>query len=188
MRIRWGDRKKCSCYKREMQGILRVMELSVLSLTVDTKIFRSVQPLSREWSLWPMEFSMPGLPVHNQFPEITQPHVHGISDAIQPSHPLSSPSPPDFNLSQNQELFKWASSSHQAAKLSGVSASKQSFQWIFRTDFLYYWLVGLLADQGIIKSLLQHHSSKTSILLYSAFFIVQVSHLYMITGKNHSFD
>ena len=71
----------------------------------------------------PMDCSMPGLPVHHQLPEFTQTHVHWVSDAIQPSHPLSSPLPPTFNLSQHQGLFKWVSSSHQVAKVFGVSAS-----------------------------------------------------------------
>ena len=84
----------------------------------------------------PMGCSTPGLPVHHQFPEFTQTHVHWISDAIQPSHPLSSPSPPAFNLSQHQGLFKWVSSSHQVAKVLEFQLQHQSFQWIFRTDFL----------------------------------------------------
>ena len=71
----------------------------------------------------PMGCSMPSLPVHHQLPEITQTHVHWVSDSIQPSHPLSSPSPPTFNLSQHQGLFKWVSSSHQVAKSTEVSAS-----------------------------------------------------------------
>ena len=70
----------------------------------------------------PMDCSTPGLPVHHQLPEFTQTHVHWVSDAIQPSHPWSSPSPPAFNLSQHQGLFKWVSSLHQVARL-GVSAS-----------------------------------------------------------------
>ena len=69
----------------------------------------------------PMDCSKPGLPVHHQLPEFTQTHVHWIGDAIQPSHPLSSPFPPTFNLSQHQGLFKWVSSSHQVT--TGVSAS-----------------------------------------------------------------
>ena len=72
--------------------------------------FSSVQSLSRVWLCNPMDCSMPGLPVHHQLPEFTQTHVHWVSDAIQPSHPLSSPSPPTFNLSQHQGLFKWVSS------------------------------------------------------------------------------
>ena len=65
----------------------------------------------------PMNYSTPGLPVHHQLPEFTQTHIHWVSDAIQPSHPLSSPSPPALNLSQRQGLFKWVSSSHQVAKV-----------------------------------------------------------------------
>ena len=84
----------------------------------------------------PMDCNMPGFPVHHQCPELTQTHVHWVSDAIQPSHPLSSPSPPAFNLSQHQGLFKWASSLHQVAKLLEFQLQHQSFQWIFRTDVL----------------------------------------------------
>ena len=93
--------------------------------------------------LWdPMDCSMPGFPVHHQLPELTQIHVHWVSDAIQPSHPLSSPSPPVFNLSQHQGLFQWVSSLHQVAKVLEFQLQHQSFQWIFRTDFLWNGLVG----------------------------------------------
>ena len=74
-------------------------------------------------------------------PELAQTHVHRVSDAIQPPHPLSSPSPPAFNLSQHQGLFRWVSSSHQVSKVLELQLQHQSFQWIFRTDFLYDWLV-----------------------------------------------
>ena len=84
----------------------------------------------------PVNCSTPGLPVHHQFPEFTQTHVHWVSDAIQPSYPLSSPSPPVLNISQHQGLFKWVSSSHQVAKVLEFQLQHQSFQWIFRTDFL----------------------------------------------------
>ena len=84
----------------------------------------------------PMDHNMPGLPVHYQFPESTQTHVHWVSDAIQPSHPLSSPSPPSCNLSQHQGLFKWVSSLHQVAKVLEFQLQHQSFQWILRTDLL----------------------------------------------------
>ena len=104
-------------------------------------------------TLWdPMNRSMPGLPVHHQLPEYTQTHVHWVGDAIQPSHPLLSPSPPALNLSQHQGLFKWVSSSHQVAKVLEFQLQHQSFQWTPRTD--------LLAVQGTLKSLLQHHSSR----------------------------
>ena len=84
----------------------------------------------------PMDCRMPGLPVHHQLPEFTQTHVHQVDDAIQPSHPLSSPSPPAFNLSQHQGLFKWVSSSYQVAKVLEFQLQHQSFQWTFRTDLL----------------------------------------------------
>ena len=84
----------------------------------------------------PMDCSTPGLPVHHQLLEFTQTHVHWVSDAIQPSHPLSSPSPPVFNLSQHQGLFQWVSSSHQVAKVLEFQLQHRSFQWIFRTDLL----------------------------------------------------
>ena len=83
----------------------------------------------------PMDHSTPGLPVHHQQPESTQTHLHWVGDAIQPSHPLSSPSPA-FNLSQHQGLFKWISSSHQVAKILEFQLQHQSFQWTFRIDFL----------------------------------------------------
>ena len=84
----------------------------------------------------PMNRSTPGLPVHHQLPEFTQTHVHWVGDAIQPSHPLSSPSTPAFNLSQHQGFSQWVSSSHQVAKVLEFQLQHQSFQWIIRTDFL----------------------------------------------------
>ena len=87
----------------------------------------------------PMDYSMPGLPFHHQLPEFTQTHVHWVSDAIQPSYPLSSPSPPTFSLSHHQGLFIWVSSSHQVAKVLEFQLQHQSFQWIFRTDLPLGW-------------------------------------------------
>ena len=84
----------------------------------------------------PVYGSTPGLPVHHQLPEFNQPHVHWVGDPIQPSHPLSSHSPLSFSLSQHQGLFKWVSCSHQVAKTLEFQLQHQSFQWIFRTDFL----------------------------------------------------
>ena len=84
----------------------------------------------------PMNCSTPGLPVHHQLPESTQTHVHCVGDPIQPSHPLLSPSPPAFNLSQHQGLFKWVSSVHQVAKVLEFQLQHQSFQWTPRTDLL----------------------------------------------------
>ena len=90
----------------------------------------------------PTNRSTPGLPVHHQLPEFTQTHAHWISDAIQPSHPLSSPSPPAPNPSQHQGLFQWVNSSHEVAKVLEFQLQHQSFQWIPRTDLLYNGLVG----------------------------------------------
>ena len=84
----------------------------------------------------PMDCSTPGFPIHHQLPEFTQIHVHRVSDTIQPSHPLSSPSSPTFNLSQHQGIVKWDNSSHQVAKALEFQLQHQSFQWIFRIDFL----------------------------------------------------
>ena len=147
-------------------------------------MFSSVQLLSHVRLCDPMNRSMPGPAVHHQLPEFTQTHVHRVSDAIQPSHPLLSPSPPALNLSQHQGLFRpfsalrirwpkdWSFS-------FSISPSNEHPGLIsFRMDWL-----DLLAVQGIRKSLLQHHSSKASILWHSGFFTVQLSHPYMTTGK-----
>ena len=84
----------------------------------------------------PMDCSLPGFPVHHQLLEFTQTHVHWVSDAIQPSNPLLSPSPPAFSIFQHQGLFQWISSSHQVAKVLELQLQHWSFQWIFRTKFL----------------------------------------------------
>jgi len=130
----------------------------------------------------PMDCSMSGFPVHHQPPELAQTHVHPVSNAIQPSHPLSSPSPPAINLSQHQGLFKWVSSYHVAKYWSfsfNISPSNEHPGLIsFRMDWL-----DLLAVQRTLKSLFQHHSSKTSILWRSAFFTVQLPYPYMTPGK-----
>ena len=89
----------------------------------------------------PMDHSTPGLPVHHQLPEFTQTHVHWVGDAIQPSHPLLSPSPA-LNLSQHQGLFQWVSSLHQVAQVLEFQLQHQSFQWTPRTDLLPDGLVG----------------------------------------------
>ena len=153
--------------------------------TVPSVQFSWVQSLKEftSDSLWLHECSMPGLPVHHQLLEFTQTHVHGVSDVIQPSHPLSSPSPPALNLSQHQGLFKSVSSLHHMAKVLefsfNISPSNEHSGLIsFRMDWL-----DCLAVQGTLKSLLQYHASKASILWCSAFFIVQLSHPYMTTGK-----
>ena len=127
-----------------------------------------------------MNGSMPGLPVHHQLLEFTQTHVHQVSVAIQPFHHLLSPSRPAPNPSQHQSLFQWVNSSHEVAKYSfSISPSKETPGLIsFRMDWLYF-----LTVQGTLKSLIQPHSSKASILWRSAFFTVQLSHPYMTTGK-----
>ena len=132
-------------------------------------------------SLGPHGLQHAGFPVHHQLLELTQTHVHWVGDAIQPYYPLSCPSPPACYLSQHQGLFKWVSSSHQVAKVLEFQLQHRSFQdWSisFRMDWLY-----LLAAQGTHKSLLQHHSSKATILQCSAFFVVQLSHPYITIGK-----
>ena len=129
---------------------------------------------------------MLGFPVIHHLPELAQIHVLWVDDAIQPSHPLLSPSPSDSRLSQHQGLFQRVSSSHQVAKvleLQHQSSNEYSGLISFNIDWF-----DLLAVQGTLKNLLQHHSSKASILHHSAFFVVQFSHPYMTTGKNHSFD
>ena len=134
----------------------------------------------------PMDCSMPGLPVHHQLLEFTQTHVHWVSDAIQPSHPLLSPSLPAPNLSQHQGLFKWVSPSHQVAEVLEFQLQHQRpsnehpglISWVhLRMDWL-----DLLAVQGTLKSLLQHQFKSVNSSA-SAFFTVQLSHPYMTIGK-----
>ena len=136
----------------------------------------SVQPNSVSQSCptpcKPMDCSTPGFPIHYQLPELIQTHVHRVTDAIQLSHSLSSPSPPALNLSQNQGLFQWVSSSHQVAKVLSFSFSIcPSNEYSELISLRMDWF-DLLPVQGTLKSLLQHHSSKASILRGSAFFIV----------------
>ena len=130
-----------------------------------------------------MNCSMPGRLVHPRFPEFTQTHIHRVGDAIQSSHPLSSPSPPAPNPSQHQSLFQWVNSSHEVAKVLEFQLQHQSFQRNPRADLLQNGLVGSPCSPGTVKSLLQHHSSKASILRHLAFFTVQLSNPYMTTGK-----
>ena len=130
-----------------------------------------------------MNRSMPGLPVHHQLPESTQTHVHWVGDAIQPSHPLLSPSSPVLKLSQHQGLFNESAFCIRWPKYwsfsFNISPSNEHPGLIsFRMDWS-----DLLAVLGTLKSLLQHHSSKASILLFSAFFIVQLAHPYLTIGK-----
>ena len=172
----------------------------------------------------PMNCSRPGLPVHHQLLEFTQTYVHQVSDAIQPSHPLSSPSPAP-NPSQHQSLFQWVHhqlpeftqthvhwvrdashplsspspptfnlSQHQVFSKESVLRIRWPKYWSFSFSISpsseYSWMISfridwldLLAVQGTLKSLLQHCSSKASVLRHSAFFVVQLSHPYRTTGK-----
>ena len=129
----------------------------------------------------PMNRSTPGLPIHHQLPEFTQTHVHRVGDAIQPSHPLSSPSPPALNPSQHQSFpmsqlcMRWPK--YWSFSFSIIPSKEHPGLISFRMDWL-----DLLAVQGTLKSLVKHHSSKASIRR-SAFFTVQLSHPYMTTGK-----
>ena len=131
----------------------------------------------------PMHHSTPGLPVHHQLPEFAQTHVHPVSDAIQPSHPLSSPSPPapippSMRVFSNKSTLRMRWPKYWSFSLSISPSNEHPGLISFRMDWL-----DLLAGQGTLKSLFQHHSSKASILQHSAFFIVQLSHPYMTTGK-----
>ena len=134
------------------------------------------------WAL--MNRSTPGLPVHHQLPEFTQTHVHRVSGVIQASHPLSSPSPlppipPSIRVfsSESTLLMRWPK--YWNFGFSTIPSKEIPGLISFRMDWL-----DLLAVQGTLKSLLQHHSSKASILQRSAFFTVQLSHPYMTTGEN----
>ena len=177
----WGD-FPCSpvvrtlCFPYRVTGSIPSQGTKILHTTQFSSVAQWCPTLCD-----PMDCSMPGLPVHHQLPELAQTHGHWVGDAIQPSHLLSSPSPPAFNLSQHQGLFQGVSSLHQVAKVLDFQLQHQSCQWI-QYWFPLGWL-DLLEVQGTLKSLLQHHSWKASILRYSAFFIVQLSHLHMTTGK-----
>ena len=130
-----------------------------------------------------LQYARPPRPSPASIPEFTQTHIQRVGGAIQPSHPLSSPSPPAINLSQLQGLLKWVSSSHQVTKVLEFQLHHQSFnECLGLISFRVDWL-DLLEIQGTLKSLLQYHSSNASIFQCSAFFIVQLSHPYMTTGK-----
>ena len=136
-----------------------------------------------------MDCSTPGFPVHHQLPELAQTHVHWVSDAILPSHPLSSPSFPAFNLSQHQGLFLWVSSSHQVAKVLEFQLQHQSFQRIFRTDWFPLGLTGFISLQS--KGFSRVFSN--TIIQKHQFFCAQLSsqsnfHIHTWPWKNHSLD
>ena len=138
-------------------------------------------------SLQPMDCSTPDFPVHHQHPELAQTHVRQVGDAIQPSHPLSTPTPPTFNLSSirlfsNESVLRIRWLKYWSFSFSISPSNKHPGLISFRMDWL-----DLLAVQGTLKSLLQHHSSKASTLWLSVFFIVQLSSIHDY-WKNHSFE
>ena len=128
----------------------------------------------------PMNRSTPGLPVHHQLPEFTQSHVHWVSDAIQPSHPLSSPSPPAPNASQHQGLFQWVNSSHEVAEVLEFQLQHQSFQWPLRTDLLQDGLVGTPCSPRDSQESSPTPQFKSINFWHLAFFTVQLSHPYLL--------
>ena len=128
----------------------------------------------------PMNHSTPGVPVHHQLPEFTQTHVHRVGDAIQPFHPLLllPPIPPSIRVFSNESTLHMRWPKYWSFSFS-ISPSNEYPELIsFRVDWL-----DLLAVQGTLKSLLQHYSSKASVVQHSAFFTVQLSHPYMTAGK-----
>ena len=135
----------------------------------------------------PLECSTLGFPVIHHLPELAKTHVHWVGDATQPFHPLLSPSPPDFNLSQHQGLFQWVRSLHQVAKVLELRLQHHSFQWIFGTDFLQVDSFDLLAVQGILESsqIPQFKSIDSSTLSFLYGRTVTALPDYW---KNHSFD
>ena len=134
-----------------------------------------------------MDCSMPGFPVHHQIPELAQTHIHRVSDTIQPSHPLSTPSPPAFNLSQHQGLFQWVNLCSRWPKywsLASASLLPMNIQ-----DWSPLELTGWISlPNGTLKSLLRYHSSKASILQHSAFFYGPTLISIYDYWKKHSFD
>ena len=180
----WGNQHSLSSWtqcdhkgpsRREARGL----ELEKVICDVQFSSVAQLYP-----TLWdPMDCSTPGFPVH-QLPEPAQTHVHWVGDAIQPSHPPSSPSPPTFNLSQHQGLFKWVSSSHQVAKVLEFQLQHQSFQWIFRTISLWMDWLDLLRDSQ--ESSTPQFKSINSLALSFLYSPTLTSiHDYL---KNHSFD
>ena len=136
----------------------------------------------------PMDHSTQGLPVHHQLPEFTQTHVHWVSDAIQPSHTLSSPSLPALNPSQHQGLFQWVSSSHQVARVLQFQLQHQSFQWTLRADLLQNGLVGFPCsprDSQESSPRPQFKSINSSVLSFLYSPTLTSIHDYW---KNHSLD
>ena len=189
-RVREGLPKQCkflSClYYKCLRHSERGKDVCVTSWKLSSVQFSSV-PQSCPTLCDPLECSMQGFPVHHQLPELTQTHVHQVSDATQPSHPLSSPSPPtsifpSIRVFSNELVLRSRWPKYWSFSFSFSPSNEYSGLIPFRIDSL-----NLLAVQGILKSLLQHHSSKALILWHSAFFIVQLSQPYMTTGKTIAF-
>ena len=153
----------------------------MLSVSMEVFVVRSISCIRLLATSWTAAHQA-SLSFTNSW-KLAQTHAHQVSDATQPSHPLSSPYPPAFNLSQHQGLFQWVGSLHHVAKYWSFSFSvSPSNEYSGLISFRMDWM-DLFAVQGTLKSLLQHHSSETSILQISAVFIVQLSHPYMTTGK-----
>ena len=158
-----------------MLEFFRALRVGNIHSSIIARSLSRVQVFGTPWTA-------AGFLVLYSLPELAQTQVHWVGDAIQPSHPLSSPSPPALNLSQHQSFFQWVSSSHQVAKVLELQLQHQSSnEYSGLISFRMDWF-DLLAVQGILKSLFQHHSSK-ALILHSAFFMVQLSHPYMNTGK-----
>ena len=158
----WKNLKHRKAEKRQNEAICPSSSIKSL-----TQVILSVPPNPQWWLCQilcnPMDCSTPGFPVFHCLPELAQTHVHGVGDAIQPSGPLSSPSPA-ISLSQHQGLFQCVGSLHQVAKILELQLQHQSFhEYSGLVAFRIDWL-DLLAAQGTLKSLLQHHSSKASIV------------------------
>ena len=138
MQVSWGPMKECNMTPGIKCAPRKIHKCTLLLSSVQFNLVAQSCPTLCD----PMNRSTPGLPVHHQLPEFTQIHVHRAGDAIQPSHPLSFPSPPAPNPSQHQCLFQWVNSSHQAAKVLEFQLQHQSFQWTPRADLLWDGLVG----------------------------------------------
>ena len=177
-----GWKENPTSFKREKIGYPNTMKNSLTSVQFSS-VAQSCPTLCD-----PKDCSTPGLPVHHQLPESTQTHVHWVGDAIQPSHPLSSllllPSIfPSIRVFSNESALCIRWPKYWSFSFNISPSNEHPGLISFRMDWL-----DLLAVQGTLKSLLQHHSSKASVLQCSAFFIVQLSHPHMTTGKNHSLD
>ena len=183
----WGRQHRGSCPFLSLASKGSPNPTPSLTLTLNHNHNSSIQFSSVAQSCptlcGPMNLSTPGLPVHHHLPEFTQTHVHQVGDAIQPSHPLSSPSPlppvpPSIRVFSNESTLRMRWPKSWSFSFSISPSNEHPGLISFRMDWL-----DLLAVQVTLKSLLQHHSSKASILWRSAFSILQLSHPYMTTGK-----